>query len=145
MIGPYFAQLSEEFDGKIVFVKIDVDTNAVRAGCGLVFAPSLARELGRSLAAVCILCCCLLACLSLAACWCVACACCVSAAACGGASADALVCTRTRPTRTQQEVAAECGVSAMPTFQVFRDGAKVAEFVGASKDKLKAMVEQHLS
>lgn len=40
-------------------------------------------------------------------------------------------------------VAADCGVSAMPTFQVFKDGQKVDEFVGASKDKLKAMVQKY--
>ena len=50
-----------------------------------------------------------------------------------------------KTTQKNKAVAAECGVSAMPTFQVFRDGAKVAEFVGASKDKLKGMVEQHLA
>jgi hypothetical protein len=41
-----------------------------------------------------------------------------------------------------QTVAQECGISAMPTFQVFQDGAKVDEMVGASKDKLAALVEK---
>jgi len=68
MIGPFFGQLSEQFDS-VVFLKIDVDSNAVVAG--------------------------------------------------------------------------ECGVSAMPTFQVFKDGKKVDELVGASKDKLKALVEKY--
>jgi thioredoxin-like negative regulator of GroEL len=31
----------------------------------------------------------------------------------------------------------------MPTFQVFKDGKKVDELVGASKDKLKALVEKY--
>ena len=31
MIGPFFGQLSEQFDS-VVFLKIDVDTNAVSAG-----------------------------------------------------------------------------------------------------------------
>lgn len=30
MIGPYFGQLSEAYDGKLIFVKIDVDANNVR-------------------------------------------------------------------------------------------------------------------
>lgn len=40
-------------------------------------------------------------------------------------------------------VAALAGVNAMPTFQVYKDGAKVAELVGASKDKLRALCEEH--
>ena len=40
-------------------------------------------------------------------------------------------------------VAALAGVNAMPTFQVYRDGAKVAELVGAAKDKLKALCVEH--
>ena len=42
-----------------------------------------------------------------------------------------------------QAVAATCGISAMPTFQVFKAGQKVDELVGASKDKLKALVEKY--
>jgi thioredoxin-like negative regulator of GroEL len=42
-----------------------------------------------------------------------------------------------------ESVAASCGISAMPTFQVFKDGQKVDELVGASKDKLKELVEKH--
>jgi thioredoxin-like negative regulator of GroEL len=38
-----------------------------------------------------------------------------------------------------QSVAATCGISAMPTFQVWKDGAKANEFVGASKQKLEDM------
>jgi thioredoxin 1 len=41
-----------------------------------------------------------------------------------------------------QAVAQECGISAMPTFQVFQNGAKVDEMVGAQKDKLAALVEK---
>ncbi len=43
---------------------------------------------------------------------------------------------------TTQAVAASCGISAMPTFQVWKNGAKAKEFVGASKDKLKALCEE---
>jgi thioredoxin 1 len=34
-------------------------------------------------------------------------------------------------------------VAAMPTFQVWKDGAKVDELVGASKDKLKELIEKY--
>lgn len=44
-----------------------------------------------------------------------------------------------------QDIALECSVSAMPTFQVWKNGQKVDELVGASKEKLKAMVEKHSS
>ena len=40
------------------------------------------------------------------------------------------------------DVAQAANVSAMPTFLVFVDEQKVAEQVGASKDKLTAMVAQ---
>jgi thioredoxin 1 len=39
-----------------------------------------------------------------------------------------------------QDVARECGVSAMPTFQLYRSGAKAAEFCGADPAKLKEMI-----
>jgi thioredoxin 1 len=39
-----------------------------------------------------------------------------------------------------ESVASKCGISAMPTFQVFKDGQKVDELVGASKDKLKELI-----
>ncbi|KAI3425787.1 hypothetical protein D9Q98_007762 [Chlorella vulgaris] len=42
-----------------------------------------------------------------------------------------------------EAVAAECGISAMPTFQVWKGGKKVEEIVGANKEKLKALVEAH--
>ncbi|KAI8472417.1 MAG: thioredoxin [Monoraphidium minutum] len=41
------------------------------------------------------------------------------------------------------EVAGACGISAMPTFMVFKNGAKVDEFVGASKEKLKAFCDKY--
>ena len=31
----------------------------------------------------------------------------------------------------------------MPTFQVYKDGQKVDDMVGASRDKLKALVEKY--
>jgi thioredoxin 1 len=40
-----------------------------------------------------------------------------------------------------QEVAQECGVTAMPTFQAYFKGEKVDEMRGADPSKLKAMVE----
>eukprot|EP00890_Picochlorum_soloecismus_P004240 jgi/Picsp_1/4817/NSC_02185-R1_thioredoxin h len=42
-----------------------------------------------------------------------------------------------------EAVASECGISAMPTFQVFKDGKKIDEMVGASKEKLNDMVAKY--
>ena len=36
------------------------------------------------------------------------------------------------------DVAAECGISAMPTFQLYSNGVKVEELTGADKGKLEA-------
>jgi len=41
------------------------------------------------------------------------------------------------------DIAAECGIQAMPTFQFYKGGAKVDAFSGASKDQLAAMVAQY--
>jgi len=40
-------------------------------------------------------------------------------------------------------VASECGISAMPTFQVWKGGEKVGELVGASKERLKELIEKY--
>ena len=37
-----------------------------------------------------------------------------------------------------------CGISDMPTFQVWKGGARIDELVGASKEKLAAMVAKHV-
>merc|ERR1712205_153546 len=37
------------------------------------------------------------------------------------------------------DVAAECGISAMPTFQLYSNGVKVQEMTGADETKLAAM------
>ena len=42
-----------------------------------------------------------------------------------------------------EAVAAECGVSAMPTFMVFKGGVKAEELVGASKEGLKQLIQSH--
>lgn len=42
-----------------------------------------------------------------------------------------------------EEIASFVGVCSMPTFQVYRRVKKVDELVGASKDRLKALVEKH--
>jgi thioredoxin 1 len=39
------------------------------------------------------------------------------------------------------DVSSEAGVRAMPTFHVYKDGVKVGELVGASKDKLEALIK----
>merc|ERR1711998_29275 len=42
-----------------------------------------------------------------------------------------------------EETSAACGISCTPTFQFYKNGAKVAEAQGADPEKLKALVEQH--
>jgi thioredoxin 1 len=42
-----------------------------------------------------------------------------------------------------EKVAAAAGISAMPTFQVWRGGKKVEELVGAAKDALLALVQKY--
>ncbi|CAI5981924.1 unnamed protein product [Closterium sp. NIES-64] len=42
-----------------------------------------------------------------------------------------------------QKVAEQCNVSAMPTFQVYKNKTKVAELIGASKEKLYALIKQY--
>lgn len=39
-----------------------------------------------------------------------------------------------------EDVAAACGIMAMPTFQFFRNGAKIAEFTGAKPAKLEETI-----
>ncbi|XP_063085313.1 thioredoxin-like [Cavia porcellus] len=41
-----------------------------------------------------------------------------------------------------QDVAAECEVKYMPTFQFFKKGKKVSEFSGANKEKLEATINE---
>merc|ERR1712094_128902 len=42
-------------------------------------------------------------------------------------------------------VAAKAGISAMPTFQVYKAGQKVDEIVGASPEKLEALIKAALT
>jgi thioredoxin-like negative regulator of GroEL len=42
-----------------------------------------------------------------------------------------------------EEIAGLCGIQAMPTFQVFKGGAKVCEMRGASQDGLAQLVAKH--
>mmetsp|Transcript_1202 Transcript_1202/g.3971 ORF Transcript_1202/g.3971 Transcript_1202/m.3971 type:complete len:91 (-) Transcript_1202:155-427(-) len=39
------------------------------------------------------------------------------------------------------DIAAECGISAMPTFQLYSNGVKVEELTGADKGKLEALAK----
>jgi thioredoxin 1 len=39
-----------------------------------------------------------------------------------------------------QDVASECGVRAMPTFQAFFNGSKVDELTGADPGRLQTMI-----
>ena len=41
-----------------------------------------------------------------------------------------------------EEVAQECGVESMPTFQFYKSGLKVHEFSGASEDKIRGAIAQ---
>ncbi|EPQ03674.1 Thioredoxin [Myotis brandtii] len=43
-----------------------------------------------------------------------------------------------------QDVAAECEVKCMPTFQFFKKGQKVGEFSGANKEKLEATINEFI-
>merc|ERR1711990_352795 len=42
-----------------------------------------------------------------------------------------------------EDISGKCGISAMPTFQVWQGGEKVDEIIGASKEKLAALVAKH--
>lgn len=42
-----------------------------------------------------------------------------------------------------EEVAAVCGISAMPTFQFYRNGAKVDELLGADVKSLEAKIANY--
>jgi len=41
------------------------------------------------------------------------------------------------------EVAGECGISAMPTFQFYKNGKKLDEFSGANEDKIRAGIAKN--
>lgn len=41
------------------------------------------------------------------------------------------------------DVAQEADVTAMPTFAFYKGGEKIAEMVGAKKDRLEELVQQH--
>jgi len=43
-----------------------------------------------------------------------------------------------------QEVSAEAGIRAMPTFQVYKQGKKIGEIVGASEQKLIELLNKNL-
>lgn len=41
------------------------------------------------------------------------------------------------------DVAQSCAISAMPTFQLFKRGAKLDEVVGADERRLRALIDKH--
>ncbi|KAI9017713.1 thioredoxin-like protein [Gaertneriomyces semiglobifer] len=43
----------------------------------------------------------------------------------------------------QQKIAQECGVTAMPTFHLYRGGKKLDEVVGADINRVERLVAQH--
>eukprot|EP00541_Cyclophora_tenuis_P002091 CAMPEP_0116549028 /NCGR_PEP_ID=MMETSP0397-20121206/4657_1 /TAXON_ID=216820 /ORGANISM="Cyclophora tenuis, Strain ECT3854" /LENGTH=106 /DNA_ID=CAMNT_0004073729 /DNA_START=111 /DNA_END=434 /DNA_ORIENTATION=+ len=42
-----------------------------------------------------------------------------------------------------EEIAAKCGIQAMPTFQFFKGGNKVDEMRGADQTKLESLIAKH--
>lgn len=42
-----------------------------------------------------------------------------------------------------EDVSSEAGVSAMPSFYVYKEGKVVEQFVGANKEKLEALVKKY--
>lgn len=44
-----------------------------------------------------------------------------------------------------QEVAADCRITAMPTFQVWKNGQKIDETVGANMEKIMALLNAYSS
>ena len=42
-----------------------------------------------------------------------------------------------------QDISSKCGISCMPTFQVWAKGEKIEEFSGASEEKLRALCEKY--
>jgi len=43
-----------------------------------------------------------------------------------------------------EDLAASCGISAMPTFQFYKGGAKVDEMTGATQTKLEELVKKNM-
>ena len=43
-----------------------------------------------------------------------------------------------------QDIASNCGISAMPTFQLYKNGKKVGEVCGASEGKIRDIINKHL-
>ncbi|GAA5841623.1 hypothetical protein JCM5353_002752 [Sporobolomyces roseus] len=44
---------------------------------------------------------------------------------------------------TQEEVAAEVGIKAMPTFLIFKNGEQIGKVVGADPNKLREALKHH--
>jgi thioredoxin 1 len=42
-----------------------------------------------------------------------------------------------------EDIAREEGITAMPTFYLFKNGKKVADLVGAAQEKLEKLIHQH--
>mmetsp|Transcript_701 Transcript_701/g.873 ORF Transcript_701/g.873 Transcript_701/m.873 type:complete len:104 (-) Transcript_701:478-789(-) len=42
------------------------------------------------------------------------------------------------------DIAEKCGISAMPTFQYYKNGEKVGETCGADAEKIKALIVEHM-
>jgi thioredoxin len=41
-----------------------------------------------------------------------------------------------------EDIAIDCNISAMPTFQFFKNGLKIDEFTGANAEKLRLKIEK---
>jgi len=42
------------------------------------------------------------------------------------------------------QIASNCGISSIPTYQFYKDGSKIDSFSGANEAKLRETIQKHL-